>query len=168
MAYVSKKSPRVILTPIDVLRGKEKLEYKKTGKVVKYNMYDVNSYEEFKALDNDAKVTALKYWAETKKMTRKEMAEKLGSSKSTMSDWFYRLGLSKKINTPKRKAQKKTEELEVVKETDKNRLKGTTITMRGNYTGSDIADKFLRLSEMLYYATEYDIEVSIIERGKEG
>lgn len=82
----------VVQFPHNLLRGKEKREYTKPGKVVAYNMFSsLMTYMELKTHPEDRQKEILTKWRETYKA--KEIQEALGMDHNGYYDLLYDLGV---------------------------------------------------------------------------
>jgi hypothetical protein len=105
--------------PSDIMSRKDKLRYRRSGKVMTTNMYEeIMAWDEFDKLETYEKKNRLQYWRNT--YTNKEILETMGISNKRFYDMVADLDLpkAKRINSkdkPKRsaaaKAPKRSEEI---------------------------------------------------------
>lgn len=187
---VSKKRPRVIIFPIDCMRGKSKKQYMNIGKVKVSNMYEVlteiPSLEEIRAME---KKSGKKCIENLRKLhSAKDLAKQWGTSTYTfynhiLKEYEIQTDPRKKRETNNSKEkelnevaidstnfqeeknviQHKQEELQPVPEVPKV-FRGYKIELGKILTGEIIQNSIMNIISMLDKESSYDLSLSIVEK----
>ncbi len=162
MAYASKKKPRKILYPMDVMGRAEKKEYMKAGEVIMSQIpYNVCSYENFTLMTPQERKEKL-IELEKAGYTRQQLAEIWGKKIGTIHDHYYKLNLTKSRKpkekiTPEERVTKKVTTIETVKPPSQK----MSITLSGNYSGEMLKEELVDIASLLKDYVRYKIYVSL-------
>lgn len=80
--------------PSDLMTRKEKYNYRKSGKVKVYNMYDsIIPLDEFRGLTGQEKKKALEHWLFDRKYSKADIRKSMIVSSNTLDNWIKNMGI---------------------------------------------------------------------------
>jgi hypothetical protein len=173
---IGKKKPRIIRTPYDFLKGyKAKRRYTGvSGEVVIYNMFDKDNLLSLDEIENLGDEQASEYVKKAREFYNNQELQKFwGINYYTLYTKVYKKygvlmekGGSGTTKGGVNRYQKVEKDNDVVKEVKSVRAvnrKSFSIGMEGDYDGEELAEKLLKLTDIINSSGKYTVVINLTE-----